>query len=332
MPTSLSRPNIQKERPGHPHEYYALFERLDEVVDDLLRVEEWDVGDARLLDGDSSAVISLAGTEGTVVLKISPWNDLPSELFFYSMLQRHGLPAPQILRADFSKRTIPYAYVFEELVDGVGVGRLPSSTRYAAAAIVGETMAKIHQIPVAGFGVVSVEGTWSHADARESLGDVYVATDLAKHAAKVPEPSEIEAVHGVLDRDELRLTEPRLTHGDVAGSNFLFTIEEGGLTLRGVLDPDVVGGDPMADVAMATSDRDEFAVGFMGGYSRIRPLSYVEIRRMELLQVLALYWSVSWHTAAGWDAALPRQHLRTLLDRLGLRRPRRPRSPKRLTG
>jgi aminoglycoside phosphotransferase (APT) family kinase protein len=315
---NLSRPNIESERPGYPPEYYHLFKHLDELVAAVVQLHGRDARDMRLMGGDSSAVISLTSGDEKLILKISPWGDLHNELFFYRTLAQHEIPAPRIVESDLTRSRVPYMYAFEEFVQGRGIGQLPAALRREAAAMVGETVATIDEIPVDGFGSMTEDGIWSHADGWESLGDTYLRTEIARHAPKILDSGEIDAVERVLDRDELRFEEPRLAHGDVAGSNFLFSCEEDGVRLRAVIDPDVVGGDPMADVAMAPNDFDEFARGFMDRYASVHRLTDVEMRRMKLLQVLTLYWSVCWHEAVGWDPRQPRRHLRLLLERLDL--------------
>jgi Ser/Thr protein kinase RdoA (MazF antagonist) len=179
---------------------------------------------------------------------------------------------------------IPFMYEILEFVEGSDIDRLPPASRRGATVIVGETLAQMHEIAVDGFGSITAAGAWSHTDGRASLLDTYVAADLARYAPKILRSGEIELVHDVLRRDELRIDQARLTHGDVAANDF-----------------------------------DEFARSFMEGYTHLRPIGEEDMRRMKLLQVLTLFWSSCWHLAAGWNHREPLGNLRSLLDELDLR-------------
>ena len=306
--------SIERRKPGRAGLYYSLFQQLPELVDRVLQGHNIQGHQVRQLEGETNAVVEVASTTGKLIIKISPYDDLATERYFYEALTRRELPAPKVVAADFSRHNVPFMYEILEYIEGSDVDHLIVAKHERAGNAVGRILRRLHGIEVPGFGHPMPDGSWSHASFRDALIDEYFNEAEVGVADQVLNRTEIDRVRRILAHAGLGTARARLTHCDAGRGNFLFTAEAEP-KLKAIIDPGgIIGGDPLWDLAIATNDFDSFGKGVKAGYtSEDAELSASEARRLKTYQLLSLYWSTCWHIRVKQDHSVALQHFRHLL-------------------
>jgi aminoglycoside phosphotransferase (APT) family kinase protein len=202
-------------------------------------------------------------------LAIEAWAD--------GLLSAHGLPGPRVERVDISRAEFPFDYAILAEARGQALADFdydePRLQRVLPA--VGRLLARVHRIPVAGFGLVHFEprGTcrgvfdhW-HDYVRVNL-EAHLATCVQIEAITRAERARIEAMFDQLG-GLLEAVEPALLHGDL-GSHNIFTCDD---TVTALIDwEDCLAGDPVFDLAFwATFHPDARHGPLLEGYFSEQP-------------------------------------------------------------
>jgi hypothetical protein len=116
----LSQKLVRKQK-GLSERQYDLFEHLDSYIHTLLR--HYDIHPTRLKrlgHGTMSAVVVIHHHRPYApwVLKISAQEDLESETFFLENAHLHTIPVPRVLVSDFTRKIIPFDFIFLNFVSG----------------------------------------------------------------------------------------------------------------------------------------------------------------------------------------------------------------------
>lgn len=298
---------VGRRKPGRDSRYYLLLRQLPGLVDRVLQAH--DISGAysvRQLKGETNAVVEVASSKGKLIIKLSPYDDLAAEPYFYETLRRYGLPVPEVVAADFTRRTIPFMYEIFEHLDGADVDHLTLSQHERAGSIIGGAMRRMHRIEMPGFGHPMPDASWSHANFADALMDEYFNEAEVGVAVQVFDPNEIDQVGQILARADFSVSQARLIHCDAGRGNFLFTVGTEP-ELKAIIDPGgIIGGDPLWDLAIATNDFDSFGKGVREGYVSEGPdLAVSESRSLRIYHLLSLYWSTCWHVRAKQDHSVP---------------------------
>ena len=223
-----------------------------------------------------------------VVLRCAPdWACLHRDTYLLQLLRGHGIPAPEVLYVDDTRSTFPQAFSIQTRMPGSSAKRvlahLPPSQCQAFAAQMGALLARVHQIPLARFGVFTATGV-GPPDFR-SWGDFYgprSVNHLAKLEQLLPKALYREAadllptLHRLIESP----TPPVLCHYDFHPGNLLVVDCGGTLAISAVVDLDLAfSGDAAFDLAstLACIDLDGYVPGFseafLEGYGKSLPLS-----------------------------------------------------------
>lgn len=199
-------------------------------------------------------------------------------------LRDRGLPWLPVYRVDVTLRDAPFEYEILAEADGNELAAYyddgPRLRRLLGK--IGAFLARVHQIPVEGFGWIDVDpgaADPAAANGRGLFGSWrdYVLTNLDAHlnvcariGAITPEErgrieTLFDAMDGLLDG-----VEPSVLHGDLSGRN----IFSDGESVTAVIDwEDCLAGDPVFDLAFwATFHQEERYPALLEGYGAVRPL------------------------------------------------------------
>jgi Ser/Thr protein kinase RdoA (MazF antagonist) len=220
-----------------------------------------------------------------VIVKVNALSDhfrdypLAIEAWADDLLCAHSLPGPRVERVDISRARFPFDYAILAEARGQALADIdddePRLRRLLPA--VGKLLARVHRIPVAGFGLFDFES--EPAQGCRGVFDTwrdYVLVRLEAHLACCV---QIEAItRGERARIEtafdqlgslLEGVRPALLHGDL-GSHNIFTSDE---TVTALIDwEDCLAGDPVFDLAFwATFHPDARHGPLLEGYFSERP-------------------------------------------------------------
>src|SRR6185295_2676690 len=113
--SALKQLDIRTTKIGRSDRYYDIFENLDTYIEKILLHCGLTAVDATLLSGDSGAAVKVQTPDRAVVVKISPFRGgMDSLLYFLSMLNGRGLPAPKVITSDGGRTLIPYDFIVME--------------------------------------------------------------------------------------------------------------------------------------------------------------------------------------------------------------------------
>ncbi len=314
----FSNLDIRRAKPGFSEAYYRLFESLDTLVPVIL--QRHNMGEAeqfQLLDGETNAVISFTTPQNAFVLKLAPNDDLATEVYWYEKVQRAQLASVALVAHDLTKTHVPYMYIIMMHSSGYDLRNATSTHQRAAGIAVGHYLRQLHALPAGGFGALAADHAWTHTDSVTPIHDSLLRSGVTYWKDTLFSPFEIANVENLLLQPHMQVMSPALLHGDVGLPNVLFQVENTQLTLTAMIDPgEIVGGDPMLDLAIATNDFDAFGAGVLHGYTQQQPLTEEEHYRLRVLQLCTLYWSSCWHYATQRDYTRPLHHFRTVFQEL----------------
>lgn len=199
----------------------------------------------------------------------------------HAKLRARGIPVPEVLRTDFSRREFPLDYQIIAEARGRPLNTLERAEDQflpdEVLADVGRSMAQWHRIEASGAGLLdpaalseSIEGVLPDWEEYLMLHlDEHVRTCMEAGAVSPAEGSEIIAL---FERHSARLSDSprRLLHGD-PGHHNVFVHEH---RVSAVIDwEDALAGDPIFDVAYwGTFVRDYLREPFLRGYREVEPL------------------------------------------------------------
>ncbi len=117
----------------------------------------------RQAGGLSGTVLALATDQGDFILKVSQdpledWKPV-KERIIYSLLRRQGIPAPNLLVADCSRRLVPFAYTLCECLPGRTLSQtypdLPDAGKHGIYRQLGDFLGRMHSMTFERFGDVA---------------------------------------------------------------------------------------------------------------------------------------------------------------------------------
>ncbi|WP_327103677.1 non-ribosomal peptide synthetase [Nonomuraea glycinis] len=213
--------------------------------------------------GEISAVYEVRTGDRELIVKLYPGlftERMRKERQVYELLGGTGAAAPDVVRADDSRRDLPQAYLIMTKVAGrplsqvsAGLDRETVERLYRE---MGRLLRTVHSVPVPAFG--PLDGV------PEPTNDAYVGGQFELKAAHFAEFGGDPALHAALvarlraDRHLLaRRTTPVLLHHDFHERNVMVAERAGRWELTGLIDVEnALGGDPLMDLART----DYFAV------------------------------------------------------------------------
>ena len=173
----------------------------------------------------NSVCVSVTDTSSKkYFVKICPYNNLVSEIFWRKKAHENNIPTPRTIFADTSKKNIPYMFEVIEFVDGVNWDFLSYERMYEYAKRTGIWLRKIHGIPVDGFGRINDDKTWTDETWLESL-EKYKGFDNQKaDALELFSSDELEKLRRTTYENKwINIGNPKLIHGDINQGNLILS-------------------------------------------------------------------------------------------------------------
>jgi aminoglycoside phosphotransferase (APT) family kinase protein len=235
---------------------------------------------ARHEHGISNAVwfVALAGG-AEVVVRVSERRFRASvelEAWAFARCEAAGVPVPELLTAEVAPTWFPEPYLITRRVTGLlgDSAALTIAQLLAAYRDLGRCLARLHRLPVAGFGGLILRAGAGFAG-RYATSQEAIAAELALLAGWLPPD---ERPQRYLERARTRIATNRalldrptaaLLHGDVQGKNLVIDPAAGG-RVAALLDFECAeGGDPALDFRVVhywDSRRDALRAAMLAGY------------------------------------------------------------------
>ncbi|WP_202638622.1 non-ribosomal peptide synthetase [Bailinhaonella thermotolerans] len=263
--------------------------------------------------GEISAVYEVRCADRDVIVKLYPelfTARMRKESEVYALLAGAGVPAPEVARADDSRRDLPRAYLAMTKVPGLPLSQvsaaLPEDVIADLYREMGRVLRAIHAVELSGFG--PFEGP-RRASNEEHLGDQLdlKIAQFAEFGGDADLHARIRAFAAERRHLLSRCTRPVLLHHDFHERNVMVAEREpGAWALTGVIDVEnAQAGDPLLDLART----DYFAVrddlvrraALLDGYGPL-PADWAE--RVELYRLYHALDQWHWLATIGETAAL----------------------------
>ena len=256
--------DTRKTKLGYPDSYHDIMRDIVNISNTILKQCKIKPVDIFLIEGGYANVNLLVKSKNEkYVLKISADDALPTEVYWYELALNNNFNVPPVVHYDLTKDKVPFMYEIMGFVEGKRYEQLSKGGLELAGQIAGKELAKMHKIKVRGFGSVDAHFRFG----KDSCYDI-----LRTARRKIPEST----IKGTFKRDEIALmddiifndkrliaSQPRFIHGDLWSGNVIVGKKGDTVTF---LDPSMVGGDPMFDLAYAIVPRDSFATGVEKGF------------------------------------------------------------------
>lgn len=239
-------------------------------------------------------VATVGGRDCFVRLEDGPERDdyIAVESCVMAQVRALGVPTPQVLASDATRRDVPFAWQLLERVPAPDLNRHFKAGTLATTAIatqLGRLIATWQGVPVEGFGPfdVTTATTTGRLRGLHPTYASYFKTRLDAHLGFLVERgflarAQADAMRAAIDahRALLDLPAPCLVHKDTALWNVLGTERE----VLAVIDwDDCIGGDPTDDLALLGCFHDgAFLRAAFAGYASVRALPPDHVARFWL--------------------------------------------------
>jgi len=265
--------------------------QLGEYVAAIVRPLNMRPRTATLIAEDAARVEVRVSTDHThIVVVIAPDDDMAAELFFLRVLSGRHLPIPRLIAADLSCATLPFPYIIHGHIAGSPLDKIEDAAIVRVGARqVGRAMRQAHQITAPGFGRPSPAGRWTTRSWSAVLNDWLGRRGVRSQAiAKLGDGLASELWAATAEHPMLECHQPGIIHGAVSPERAIATVSSAA-HLEALIRPgEIVGGDPLFDLALATLPRypAAFQQGVYEGYGAAGPLTpeqHTSLQRLRLL-------------------------------------------------
>jgi hypothetical protein len=263
-----------------------------------------------LLAADDERIEVRISTPGAhIVLAIAPDGDLAAEVFFLRMIAGKFLPIPRLIAHDLACTLVPFTYAIESYAGGTPLDRLEDGPLMRVAARqLGRTLRRAHQVAAPGFGRPTTSGRWPAREWREALAAWLAQREIMARAAEVLGANALATLRAAtLDHAALTVERPCLIHGAVEPAHALATVGDSA-QLEALTRPgQIVGGDPLFDLAHGTLSRypAAFRQGLLEGYSATGALAPDQEARLQRLRLLLHVADALWRAETQAVERLP---------------------------
>jgi len=246
---------------------------------------------AALLREDTERVeVRVSTPSSHVVLVIAVDGDLAPEVFWLRALAASHLPIPRLIAHDLSLTTLPFAYALESYAGGSPLDRLEDGPRIRVLARqLGRTLRRSHLIVAPGFGRPGLSGRWTDRPWPAALGGWLARRETLARADEALGAQGAAALRAAtLDHPALDCARPCVIHGAVEPARAIVTVGDT-MQLEALTRPgELVGGDPMFDLAYGLLPRHPaaFRQGLLEGYTASGALDAVQEGRLRRLGLL----------------------------------------------
>jgi aminoglycoside phosphotransferase (APT) family kinase protein len=244
--------------------------------------------DARELRGgtfNACWAVTVAG-HGTLVLKVAPPPEVPvltyehellrTEVDFYARARGAGVPVPEVVAADFGRRTLPSDYFFMTRLPGrplYGAGRrLSRAGRERVREQLGRVVPRLATLRGDSFGYPQPGARARGATWREAYGEMLgrLLEDAERLGVRLPRsPGALRALVARWAPALDAVDAPRLVHFDLWDGNLFFEGAGDDARLGGIIDGErTFWGDPLAELAsLALFGEIEGDAAFLRGWA-----------------------------------------------------------------
>ncbi len=287
----LDSPNIELIKPGCSKNYYDICRNLEKYLTRILSSKDIIPIKAKLLGGESNVNVKVITKNSAYVIRINPWkNELIISNCFYKKAK--NIPCPKVKIFDESHTIIPYDYQIINFIKGDTITNFDNKFHKEAGILIGESLHELHKIQVSGFGAPISRNKWNSISWLETLREVYLKSGHLQNKNRLFTSKETQEIEDLTFFNyKLKIKTPKLIHSDIGVGNSLFEVKKNKIKLVAIIDPgSIIGGDPMFDLAMTTSENTNFSKGIWESYNSYK-ISKKDIYRYNHLQLLCLYWT-----------------------------------------
>lgn len=268
---TLSRPDIAPDDLAYSDARRRVLGRLGEYAALAIGPLNLRPTAAALLREDHERVeVRVSTPSSHVVLVIAVEGDLAPEVFWLRSLAAANLPIPRLIAHDLSLVALPFAYTIESYTGGSPLAWLEDGPRVRVLARqLGRTLRRSHQVAAPGFGRPALSGRWPAGSWQEALGGWLARRETMARAEEALGAEGAAALRAAtLDHPVLACLHPCVIHGAVTPSRAIVTVGDTA-QLEALTRPgELVGGDPMFDLACGLLPRHPaaFRQGLLEGY------------------------------------------------------------------
>lgn len=310
MWSHLNTHDLPADDPAYSEALRRVLGRLGEYTELIVRPLNMRPKGATLLLADDGRVeVRVSSAGGHIVLVTAPDSDMAAEVFWLRALQEKHLPVTRLISHDLSCTTVPFSYALTAFVGGVLLSTIDDEPRMRVAARqLGRTLRRSHQIAAPGFGRPTQTGRWPRQDWRTALEGWLARAGVLEQAQEILGESMLAAVRAAtLEHPALECGDARVIHGAVAPSRAIVTTGDA-IQLEALVRPgQIVGGDPLFDLAHALLPHHPaaFRQGLTEGYAAVGPLDPAQRQRLRRIGLLVLLADTLQRDDSGLLARLP---------------------------
>jgi hypothetical protein len=312
MWSALNRTDIDPDDPSYSDVRRRVLGRLGEyaeLANGPLKLRP--TGAALLREDEERIELRISTPSSHVVLLIAADGDLAPEVFWLRALAASNLPLPRLIAHDLSLARLPFAYALESYIGGAPLDWLEDGPRTRVLARqAGRTLRRSHQVAAPGYGHPALGGRWPAKSWPEALAGWLARRETLARAEELLGSEGAAALFGAtIDHPVLACAQPRVIHGAVEPARVIVTVGET-MQLEALTRPgELVGGDPMFDLAHGLLPRHPaaFRQGLLEGYTASGSLDEEQQCRLRRLGLLLLADDTLQHGDPAALARLPEQ-------------------------